>query len=102
MDRDEQRALEESLELMPRVVRDKLDRVGIKLHLAEWQMLAMVERERLRDQVCGTDAEAEAYRLEIDRMGASAMRKGSGPAAGAEALAASPKRAAPCTRRGRL
>ena len=48
MDKAEQKALEEALELMPRGVRDKLDRVGIKLHLAEWEQLTMTEREQLR------------------------------------------------------
>ncbi len=68
MDRDEQRALEDSLELMPRVVRDKLDRVGIKLHLAEWQQLTMAEREQLRDRACLAAADVESYRAELDRM----------------------------------
>jgi len=60
--RDEQRRLEESLELMPRMVRDNLDRVGIKLHLAEWQRLTLAERARLRDQPCASREEIASYR----------------------------------------
>lgn len=52
---------EERLELMPRAVRDKLDRVGIKLHLKEWQLLPMTERERLRDLPCQQPDEIALY-----------------------------------------
>jgi hypothetical protein len=68
MDADRQRALEESLELMPRSVRDKLDRVEIKLHLAEWQQLTLEERERLRDQACDSSVEIERYREVLEEM----------------------------------
>lgn len=50
------------LELIPRVVRDKLDRVGIKLHLREWQVLTIAERRSLVDRPCDSAAETEAYR----------------------------------------
>lgn len=49
------------LELIPRSVRDKLDRVGIKLHLKEWQQLSLAERALLRDMACGDDEEVRAY-----------------------------------------
>jgi len=59
------RRAEERLELLPRAVRDKLDRVGIKLHLKEWQALSMSERERLRDLPCATDVEATHYAADV-------------------------------------
>jgi hypothetical protein len=64
----EQRRLEDALELMPRSVRDKLDRVGIKLHLAEWQMLTLEERGRLRDQVCEGAGEIDRYRADLEAL----------------------------------
>lgn len=64
--RDEQqraadRLAEERLELMPRTVRDKLDRVRIKLHLKDWQALPLAQRLRLRDAPCATAEEALGY-----------------------------------------
>ena len=56
------------LELIPRSVRDKLDRVGIKLHLKEWQQLSIEERILLRDAACGDNAEAETYRIRLVEM----------------------------------
>jgi hypothetical protein len=56
------------LELIPRPVRDKLDRVGIKLHLREWQQLSLDERRFLRDAACGDDREAEEYRRRLDEL----------------------------------
>jgi hypothetical protein len=64
--READRAAEDRLELMPRGVRDKLDRVGLKLHLAEWQALSMPERERLRDLPCQSADEAAQYAAEIE------------------------------------
>lgn len=59
---------EDDLALIPRGVRDKLDRVGIKLHLKEWELLDRVEREWLRDAPCSSTEEIEHYRAEIDRL----------------------------------
>jgi hypothetical protein len=56
---------QESLELIPRAVRDKLDRVGIKLHLKDWQALPLAERVRLLDLPCGSAEEQERYRVEL-------------------------------------
>lgn len=42
------------LDLIPRAVRDKLDRTRIKLHLKEWQGLSLTERQRLVDLTCDT------------------------------------------------
>lgn len=68
MDKEEQRAAEERLELMSRAVRDKLDTVGIKLHLVEWQQLPMVNREALRDEPCSSADEIDRYRSALERM----------------------------------
>ncbi len=59
---EEQRAAEAALTLMPRAVRDKLDAVGVKLHLAEWERLPVVDRQHLRDWDCGSVDEIDAYR----------------------------------------
>ena len=59
---------EDRLELMPRAVRDKLDRIGIKLHLKDWQALRLDERERLRDLPCGRHEDAIGYAAEVERM----------------------------------
>ena len=66
--READRLAEERLELMPRDVRDKLDRCGLKLHLAEWQALSMAERERLRDLPCADSEEIARYAGEVDQM----------------------------------
>jgi hypothetical protein len=66
--READRLAEERLELMPRGVRDRLDRCGLKLHLAEWQALGMAERERLRDLPCASSEEIARYAREVDRM----------------------------------
>ena len=58
----------DDLELMPRSVRDKLDRVGIKLHLREWALLTIDERRWLVAQPCVSDAEAARYAAEIDAL----------------------------------
>lgn len=59
---------EERLELMPRGVREKLDRVGFKVHLSEWQALSMPERQRLRDWPCDRTEEVAAYAAEVERL----------------------------------
>ncbi len=53
--------MDDSLELIPRSVRDKLDRVGIKLHLRQWQALSLHDRESLRDLPCESDAQVRHY-----------------------------------------
>ena len=59
---------EDDLALIPRGVRDKLDRVGIKLHLEEWARLSRGEREWLRDAPCASDDDAARYRDELERL----------------------------------
>jgi hypothetical protein len=55
----------DDLSLIPRSLRDKLDRVGIKLHLKEWELLTLAERRRLVDQPCASEAEVDRYRTEL-------------------------------------
>jgi hypothetical protein len=52
----------EDLTLIPRSVRDKLDRVGIKLHLREWEDLDLAVRRRLFEQPCDGPDEIGEYR----------------------------------------
>lgn len=56
------------LELIPRSVRDKLDRVGIRLHLREWQAMTLADRVRLRDLPCITDGDAAGYTAAVDHL----------------------------------
>ena len=53
------------LELIPRSMRDKLDRARIKLHLVEWQQLSLEERRRLVEAPCDMPAEVEEYRAAV-------------------------------------
>lgn len=55
----------DDLSLIPRSLRDKLDRVGIKLHLKEWELLTLAERRRLVDQPCASEVEIDRYRAEL-------------------------------------
>lgn len=58
----------DDLEFIPRAVRDKLDLVGIKLHLAEWRLLEDGERRRLVDQPCGSAQEVDRYRDDLNAL----------------------------------
>jgi hypothetical protein len=53
------------LALIPRAVRDKLDRIGIKLHLQEWQRLAVSDRRGLCDWPCDSTGEIASYRARL-------------------------------------
>jgi hypothetical protein len=55
----------DDLTLMPRSLRDKLDRVGIKLHLKDWTLLTLDERRRLVDQPCESAEEIDRYRVDL-------------------------------------
>jgi hypothetical protein len=66
--READRLAEERLELIPRSVRDKLDRVGIKIHLVDWQAMSMAERERLRDLPCSTAEQITRYAGEVEQL----------------------------------
>ena len=59
---------DDDLELMPRSVRDKLDRVEIKVHLRDWQSMSLQERIALRDLPCSGDADVARYRREVERL----------------------------------
>jgi hypothetical protein len=68
MDAATQAELEEALTLMSRTVRAKLDRVGIKVHLREWQALMLAERAQLRDAPCTSPAEVAGYGALVDEL----------------------------------
>jgi hypothetical protein len=58
----------DDLELIPRSVRDKLDRVGIKLHLRDWQQMSSRERRELLEQPCESSDEVDPYRRKLERI----------------------------------
>jgi hypothetical protein len=58
----------DDLTLIPRGVRDKLDRVGIKLHLREWGLLHYEERLLLLDGACDQPSEIESYRRRLEEI----------------------------------
>ena len=58
----------DDLQLIPRVVRDKLDRVAIKLRLREWEQLTLAERRQLVDMPCESVDEVAAYAALLDAM----------------------------------
>ena len=68
MDPAKQRQLEDALTLMSRAIRDKLDLVGIKLHLEQWQALDLEERARLRDTPCASTADVDRYRALVEEL----------------------------------
>jgi len=59
---------EDDLDLIPRSVRDKLDRVGIKLHLRDWQKLSLAERRDLVRQPCDSSDDVDLYRRSLEDM----------------------------------
>jgi hypothetical protein len=59
---------EDTLELIPRHVRDKLDRAGIKIHLRDWQLFSLPERRLLRDLPCQTDPDVARYASEVEQL----------------------------------
>ncbi len=58
----------DDLELIPRVVRDKLNRVGIKIHVKDWQRFSLAERRQLVEQPCHSEGEVEVYRAVVERL----------------------------------
>ena len=56
------------LVVIPRSVRDKLDRVGIKLHLKEWQALDLPARELLCNLPCETADEVGRYAATVEQL----------------------------------
>ena len=59
---------DDALALMPRSVRDKLDRVGLKMHLNQWQACSRTERQQLCDLPCDTDDEVARYAARVDAL----------------------------------
>lgn len=53
-------------------VRLRLDRTGVKMKLNEWSKLGPAERRALVDKPCGTAAEIDAWRAEVNAMVAEA------------------------------
>jgi hypothetical protein len=58
----------DELALIPRSLRDKLDRVGIKLHLREWELFTLAERRRLVDRPCASADEIAALRADLSQL----------------------------------
>ena len=58
----------DDLALIPRSLRDKLDRVGIKLHLREWELFTLAERRRLVDQPCGSADQIATLRADLTEL----------------------------------
>jgi hypothetical protein len=58
----------DDLSLIPRSLRDKLDRVGIKLHLKEWETFTLPERRRLIDAPCESATDVERFRSEVSAL----------------------------------
>lgn len=58
----------DDLLLIPRAVRDKLDRVGIKLRLREWEQLTLAERRRLVELPCASPEQVASYAAALDAM----------------------------------
>jgi len=56
------------LELIPRVVRDKLDRAAVKIHLAQWQALTLEERRELYEMPCTSPVEITQFRDRLDAL----------------------------------
>jgi hypothetical protein len=59
---------DDELTLIPRSLRDKLDRVGVKLHLKEWAMLSLEERRQLVDAPCVSDEETVRYATALEAL----------------------------------
>lgn len=58
----------DDLTLIPRSLRDKLDRVGIKLHLKEWELFSRAERQRLVDRPCESSDEIALLRADLTEL----------------------------------
>ncbi len=54
--------------MIPRAVRDKLDRIGIKLHLKEWELMTLAERAPLCELPCASADEIARYRAAVESL----------------------------------
>lgn len=59
---------DEDLTLIPRSLRDKLDRAAIKLHLREWQLLSMEQRRSLFSAPCDTPEEIQTFAARLEQL----------------------------------
>jgi hypothetical protein len=71
---DIERAADPGGELIPLLVRMKLDLAGARLHLADWQTLSECERQALIEAPVGNLAAADAYFSLLQAMLAAAGR----------------------------
>jgi hypothetical protein len=67
----------QSLNCLPMAARRKLDALGIKIHLAQWEQLARGERLMICHAPTSSEEEREALRTFI--LEATLARTGSGP-----------------------
>ena len=56
---------DEDLTWIPRTVRTKLDRAGVRIHLADWQRLSIEDRRGLITFRCESSEDAAAFRARI-------------------------------------
>jgi hypothetical protein len=56
---------EDDLTWIPRLVRGKLDRAGVRIHLADWQKLSLDARRALTAWACDTPEEIAAFRARL-------------------------------------
>ena len=57
-----------TLRCIPMSVRLKLDQVGIKLSLKQWNRIAAHERQQLIDRPCGSDPESASFKEYLVRL----------------------------------
>jgi hypothetical protein len=56
---------DEDLTWIPNTVRAKLDRTGVRIHLADWQRLSPADRRELIATPCETPEEVAAFRARL-------------------------------------
>jgi len=56
---------DEDLSWIPQGVRTKLDRAGVRIHLADWQRLSLGDRRKLVEFQCETAEEVAAFRARL-------------------------------------
>ncbi len=61
---------DDPLAWIPEAVRRKLNRIGIKLHLAQWQALPITERARLLELPCESEDDASQFRHYLENVAA--------------------------------
>jgi hypothetical protein len=56
---------DEGLDWIPQVVRTKLDRAGVRIHLVDWERLSLDERRELVEFPWESAEEVEAFRARL-------------------------------------